>query len=155
MWIGIDPGQSGGVAMVTDEGEWVGGRRMPVRVFGKRKLVDTRALTEWLGAIRPYGRESVLRGVVVEQVSAMPRQGATSGFNFGRHAGAVEGWVLGLQVDPVFVTPSVWKRRLGLSSDKQQSLDMAKLLFGPLSLWNVKANDGIAEAGLLAVHCRE
>ena len=38
-----------------------------------------------------------------------------------------------------------------LSSDKQQSLDMARIKFGENEMWNVKANDGIAEAALLCL----
>ena len=40
---------------------------------------------------------------------------------------------------------------MGLSSDKQASMDACKLHFEENRLWDVKANDGIAEAALIAL----
>ena len=47
------------------------------------------------------------------------------------------------------VTPAVWKRGIGLSSDKRASLDKARLLFPTADLTLAKY-DGRAEALLLA-----
>lgn len=150
MWIGIDPGQSGGVAMVrAGSGELVAYMRMPMIALGKRPCVDTAALSYWCS--QNVGR-GIVSGIVIEQVASMPRQGVASSFNFGRHAGAVEGWALSKGCRIVMQPPSSWKRKLGLSRDKQGSLDMARQAFGDLSVWKVKANDGIAEAALLALH---
>ena len=143
--IGIDPGQTGGVAAIDTDGQLLTYTRMPIIQHGKRKLVDTAALHR---LIRPDQPSCVF---CIEQVSAMPAQGSVSGFNFGRAAGAVEGWALSYGVPVQFVTPQVWKKALNLSSDKQQSLDRAKLEFGQLKIWDVKANDGIAEAALIAL----
>jgi hypothetical protein len=51
-----------------------------------------------------------------------------------------------------WVTPQKWKKHFSLSSDKAASLDRARLEFGASSLWTVKANDGIAEAALIALY---
>jgi len=152
MWIGID--QKGGVAMVADGGELIAYMRTPIIQLAKRPTVDTAELSSWMTASRPVGLESVLRGIVIEKVHSMPKQGVSSSFSFGRHLGAVEGWAIGQGCKIVMPAPSVWKVRLGLGSSKTASLDRARQDFGDLSIWKVKANDGIAEAALLALHCR-
>ena len=53
--------------------------------------------------------------------------------------------------DQYYVSPSVWKKAFGLSSSKQASLDLAKLKFGNDKIWDIKSNDGIAEAALISL----
>lgn len=143
--IGIDPGKSGGIAAVNRDGQFLAGMRMPTLKHGNREIVDTRNLTNWI--VSAWGDVEF----VIEQVSAMPGQGVSSMFNFGRHTGAVEGWALDWG-DPVrWVTPQRWKKFFTLSKDKRASLDRARLEFGESDLWDVKANDGIAEAALIAL----
>ena len=81
----------------------------------------------------------------------MPRQGVTSSFQFGRSFGAIEAlsYLYTKRVD--YVAPAVWKKTLGLGTAKKDSLDMARLKFGKLSYWDLKSNDGIAEASLLTL----
>lgn len=153
MIIGIDPGLSGGVAMLSDLGQFIHGIRMPVlKVQGKRKVIDLMDLDGWVSAQRPSGLDGVLKQTVVEQVSSMPGQGVASTFSFGMAAGAVEAWALSLPGGTHYVTPSVWKKRMNLSSSKQASLDKARTAFGDHELWKVKANDGIAEAALIGLY---
>ena len=45
--IGIDCGQTGGVAIVED-GKFISGKRMPIIQRGKWKHVDIRALMQWI-----------------------------------------------------------------------------------------------------------
>ena len=148
MIIGVDPGKSGGIAAIDSGGSLLAGMRTPLLKHGKRDVVDTAALNAWLPELG-----SVPSAVVIEQVSSRPGQGSTSGFNFGRHTGAVEGWAVALHVPVRWVTPVVWKRVIGIpaGSDKRASLDRARLEFGPSQIWDVMANDGIAEAALIAL----
>ena len=144
MIVGIDPGKSGGIALIDMNGSLVDSQRMPILKHGKRDLVDTAALYDWLDA----RRASV---IVLEQVNAMPGQGSVSMFNFGRHTGSVEGWALSQGCKVQWVTPQKWKKHFNLSKDKRASLDRARLDFGEDDRWKVLANDGIAEAGLIAL----
>lgn len=148
MIIGVDPGKSGGIAAVDSGGSLLAGMRTPLLKHGKRDVVDTAALNAWLPELG-----SVPSAVVIEQVSSRPGQGSVSGFNFGRHTGAVEGWAVALNVPVRWVTPVVWKRAIGIpaGSDKRASLDRARLEFGASQIWDVMANDGIAEAALIAL----
>ena len=89
---------------------------------------------------------------IIEKVHAMPRQGVTSSFQFGRNFGGIEtlSYLFSKRVD--YVAPAIWKKSLGLGSSKKESLDLARLKFGNSDLWNVKSNDGIAEAALLTLY---
>ena len=89
---------------------------------------------------------------IIEKVHAMPRQGVTSSFQFGRSFGSLEtlAYLLSRRVD--YVAPVVWKKYLGVGSSKKDSLDMARLKFGNNKVWDKKTNDGIAEASLLVLY---
>lgn len=153
MIIGIDPGITGGVAMLSDDGEFLGGIRMPVlKATAKRKVVDLSALDSWVSYVRPGGMAGVLKMTVVEQVNSMKGQGVASTFTFGLATGAVEAWAVSVPGGTYWVTPAVWKKAMGLDKDKQASLDKARLSFGAHPLWEVKANDGVAEAALIALY---
>lgn len=144
--LGVDPGAKGGLAIVCAS-NLLSGTRMPTMSLKGKVLVDARAIVDWL-----EGQE--FDHVVVEAVHAMPKQGVTSSFQFGRSLGAVEG-VLATYGKPMhYVQPAQWKRALGLSSSKQQSIDLARTRFGRKAdhLIRFKADDGIAEAALLAAY---
>lgn len=89
--------------------------------------------------------------VVLEDVHAMPKQGVTSSFGFGRTKGVIEG-VFAANGRPItYVSPAKWKRALGLTKDKGASRRRA------IELWPDKAalfarvkDDGRAEAALIA-----
>lgn len=147
MIIGIDPGVKGGVAVLSER-RLIGCMRMPMVTHGKRDLVATDALDAFL---RQHVGRGMITAVVIEAPNSMPRQGLQSTFNFGRHCGSVEGWAIGKGCPVQLVTPSVWKKAFALSTDKRASLDRARLEFGPNERWNVLANDGIAEAALIAL----
>ena len=141
--VGIDPGFTGGLSAISPMGNFLTGIRMPIVVSGKRKLIDGNAIDNWAAQFD-------IQHVTIEAPNSMPRQGLQSTFNFGRACGAVETWAVTIGCPVTLVTPSIWKKALKLTPDKQASLDKARLLFGAHELWHVKANDGIAEAALIA-----
>ena len=132
--LGIDPGKSGGLAVVSREinslPKIIFAIKMPTLQINNKKIIDIS---------------------VIEKVHAMPRQGVTSSFQFGRSYGAIEGLcqILSSRID--YVAPVVWKKAMGLDSSKQASLDLARMKFGESNLWQKKSNDGIAEAALLCL----
>jgi hypothetical protein len=86
---------------------------------------------------------------VIENVHAMPKQGVSSSFSFGRALGVAEGVLAGNGLSLRYVSPAKWKKALGLSADKGVSRRRA------IELWpdHRKAfgvKDGRAEAALLA-----
>ena len=117
---------------------------MPILQLRKKKIVDAVSVFDALALHK-------LDAIVIEAVNAMPKQGVASSFQFGRSFGAIEALSYLQHSNIEYVTPTVWKNKLGLSRDKQASLDLARIRFGPSPLWEVKANDGIAEAALLCL----
>jgi Holliday junction resolvasome RuvABC endonuclease subunit len=87
---------------------------------------------------------------IIEQVSAMPKQGVASSFRFGVGVGLLRGVVIACGVPITQVAPSKWKKELGLDSDGEKSRALA-LRHWPncISLKRVK-DHGRAEALLLA-----
>jgi Holliday junction resolvasome RuvABC endonuclease subunit len=146
--LGVDPGQGGGLAIIHG-GRLVKGIRTPVIEIRGKKILDARAVVDWWGdCLTPFD------AAVIEAVHAMPNQGVSSTFQFGRMLGAIESLIYATGAPVTYVTPSMWKQAMGLTSSKQQSIDSAKLKFGAAAdaLLKRKADDGIAEAALLAAY---
>ena len=92
----------------------------------------------------------------VEFVSARPGEGAVGAFAFGRSRGVIEG-VCGAAGLPVaFLTPSHWKRLVGIAPGKEGAKDAARS--EAIRRWPAHAalfarvkDDGRAEACLIAI----
>lgn len=146
--LGVDPGQSGGLAIIHG-GRLVAGTRMPIIKIRGKAILDARRAVDWWGdCIVPFD------AAVIESVHAMPRQGVTSSFQFGRMLGGIEALVYSYGVPVHYVTPAAWKKAMGLTASKQDSIDAAKLRFGSEAdaMIKHKADDGIAEAALIAAY---
>lgn len=143
--IGIDPGLSGAIAILTPAGELEALHDLPIITDGKLKWVDAQGMTSFLiDSLR--GRPAK---AYIERVQAFPSQGRSSCFNFGVGFGSLLALVQARYLPIELVTPAVWKRAMGLSSDKRASLDKARLLYPSADL-GLQKHDGRAEALLLA-----
>ena len=136
-FIGIDPGQSGGIATVTDNGTaecW--------------KMPDTERDTCDLLASLFLGNIS---RVMIEAVHSMPKQGVASSFKFGRSLGFLRGLVIALKFPFEDVSPMKWQKTLGCltKGDKNVSKRKAQELFPEL-----KITHATADALLLAEYGR-
>lgn len=152
MILGIDPGASGAVA-VLDGAALVAVHDMPtkkVKVSGKMKTrIDSRALYE---ALHDYQ----VTHVFLEQVSAMPGQGVSSMFAFGRATGIAEGVSATKSKELIEVRPQVWKKHFGLDGHKDGSRDAAMERWpGMASYFQRKKDDGRAEAALIGLWGQE
>lgn len=112
--IGIDPGVTGGIAFIRD-GSLISAQDLPVEVSsGGKKRISASLLA---ALIKPEMVQKV--HAVVEQVGAMPEQGVTSMFNFGRSLGVIEGVLAGLQIPITYVTPQRWKAHSGMTGSEK------------------------------------
>ena len=107
MIIGFDPGNTGAIAVLTDEKEFVAVHDMPVMANGKKNQVNA---AEVARIINEYASNQKCF-VVIEKVGAMPGQGVTSMFNFGMGFGVIQGVVAARELPFVLVTPQKWKKR--------------------------------------------
>src|SRR5262249_31888111 len=90
----------------------------------------------------------------IERAQAMPKQGASSGFKYGRATGALEGVLACCEIATTIVEPSVWKKFHQLrGGDKEAARQRALQLF-PAShaLLARKKDHGRAEAALVALY---
>lgn len=139
-YIGIDPGAKGALALLRD---------------GETEVVsyDPERYIAALGRLK--SAESV---ACVEKVGAMPGQGVTSMFSFGKNAGFIEGILQTYGIPYQLVPPQTWKKEFQLHKSKQDSVSVCKKLFPNANLLPTekcrKENDGMAEALLLALYAR-
>lgn len=153
MIIGIDPGASGAIVALRDDGDYVTHLPMPTIKVGSKSRVngaEVAAFLSTLKADRPCERFHCY----LEQVGAMPGQGVSSMFTFGHAAGLVEGVVTGLGIPLTLVTPQAWKKTAGLiGSDKDAARSRAIQLFPGLRILDQKAKgQAVADAILIARH---
>lgn len=146
MILGIDPGLSGGWALLTDDGDYVAAEDLPIIRDLSTAWIDGTEFTAQVWGRMPAGKS--IRATI-ERVSARPGQGVSSMFAFGAAFGSILSAVQSLPASIELVTPNVWKRELGVAKDKACSLDRARLLFPQASLKRNR-DDGRAEALLIA-----
>jgi crossover junction endodeoxyribonuclease RuvC len=117
--IGIDPGLSGGIA-VLDNNKVLELFDMPVMADGKKnkKQLNSALLAKLIKEKTSNSSESA---VIVEQVNAMPGQGVTSMFNFGQTFGAIKGICATLELPIFFVRPSKWKKHFELINSSKDA----------------------------------
>jgi Holliday junction resolvasome RuvABC endonuclease subunit len=143
--VGIDPGIVGGWAIVTTDGDLLAAGDLPVAGAGAQRMVSGPLLRDIVAEHQPSR-------AVVEQVSAMPKQGVSSSFKFGRAVGVAEGVMDGMGVSISWVTPGRWKKAMGLGADKEASRQKAIRRWpGMASLFARKKDHGRAEAALIAL----
>lgn len=130
--LGIDPGKSGAIAMVEPGVDVWDMPATPADLAALLKTFDP-----------AYTR------VYLEQAQAMPKQGVSSTFGYGRDFGVILGVLATVGLSHRLVTPAVWKRQMGVTADKSAARAMAQRLFPSASLGRVK-DHGRAEALLIA-----
>ena len=137
MYAGIDPGKTGAIAFVSDEGDL-------------REVMD-------FGEAFPKLRLllSQTRFVYLEEVHAMPKQGVSSTFTFGQNYGWWKGFLQALDVSFKTIRPQDWGKGLvpkkGTITDKP-GLDVARQIYPDAPL-HLKKHHNRADALLLARVC--
>ena len=130
--IGIDPGLSGGIA-VLDNSKVIKLFDMPVMPDGKKnkRQLNSALLVKLIKENIKNYEDTVM---VVEQVNAMPGQGVTRMFNFGQTFGAIKGICAALGLPIFFVRPAKWKKNFELiNSSKDASRTKAIEMYPSLS----------------------
>lgn len=155
--VGIDPGLTGGLALLDLGGPGIGARLVRTPSLMVRTRQHTRRQYDvpamWRALCELTGddpRTEVL--VALERSGARPNQGLASTWQTGVGFGLWHGLCAARQVAVVLVAPQSWKRHHGLlGTDKRASRLRAAERFpllGPFSA----ADEGPAEALLLAAY---
>lgn len=132
-YIGIDPGQSGGIALLCDN---------EVEAW---KMPETeRDVYDLLRGIK-QGYPGVV--AVLEKVGAMPKQGVASTWKFGQHYGMLRAFLIALGIPFETVPPGVWQRRMGCLSKGKKNVTKSKAQ----ELWpQLRITHALADAVLIA-----
>lgn len=159
--LGVDPGLNGAFALVV--GDRVHVWDMPavqVKRGGKnKKEISPVLLAATLRTIdlvaESAGAGDQLRAYV-EKVGAMPGQGVSSMFSFGRSLGLVEGALAALTIPVELVPPQTWRRAMAVREGKDGSrLRATELWPSQAGLFARAKDDGRAEAALIAAFGRK
>ena len=138
--IGIDPGLSGGIA-VLENNKVKKIFDMPVMAEGKKNKRQLNS-AQLVKLLRDNYSDQEEVSVVVEQVNAMPGQGVTSMFNFGQTFGAIKGICAALGLPIYFVRPAKWKKHFDLiNSSKDASRTKTIEMYPSLSNELAKKKD--------------
>ena len=148
--LGIDPGIRGALALIEideDDARVVAAIDIPTIGSKAKERVNVLAIQEW---ILQHGPQHAF----IERGPAMPRQGASSGFKFGRSVGAIEAAVTLCAVPLEIIEPSMWKRALRLKGkDKEGSRQQALGMFPHAQQLLARRKDHQrAEAMLIALY---
>ena len=143
--IGVDPGASGGVALLN----------LPhtVSAWSLRDYTLTDqwdSIFDYLSGI--YGTQAYL-----ESVHSMPRDGVRSAFSFGKSYGNLEAFLVAAGIPFERVTPSVWQKEFGLIKRKGETHTEKKNRHKALAqemFPSVKVTHAISDALLLAEYGR-
>jgi crossover junction endodeoxyribonuclease RuvC len=135
VYIGIDPGARGGIGILN-------GDNVQVVSYSNQALIEFCQLYQNIAL------------VTVEKVHAMPGQGVTSMFTFGRNYGYIVGVLEAFQMQYTLIDPRTWKNYFGITADKRSSIYKCQELYPGVNLLPTprckKESDGMAEALLIA-----
>lgn len=96
-------------------------------------------------------REFMPQHAVIERAQAMPDQGASSGFLYGRAVGALEALVEPMMIPLTVIEPTAWKKSHALiKRGKEDSRQRAIRLFPGSAGFERKLDHNRAEAALIA-----
>ncbi len=148
MILGIDPGASGALAFFDISKGVLDIHNMPVVEVkrggkGKRE-VSPQMLKAIIGARQ-------VDSAFLEKVGAMPGQGISSMYQFGRSVGMVEGVLAALDIPTSYVTPQVWQKSVSARGGKDASRARAAELYPAYAAnFQLKKDNGKADAALIA-----
>ena len=143
-YIGIDPGASGAVALLTTDGEAL------VEDYPGDAVAAADLIRQWRAVHK-------IELACLESVHAMPKQGVSSMFKLGQNFGSWQGILAALGIPHVLVRPQAWQAGVLSKGDgpdtKTQSLAAARRRWPDLELTR-KKDHGRADALHLAAHAR-
>lgn len=138
IFVGIDPGANGGIAVLDQDGGVLVAIKMPDT---DRGILDALSQIALPGASR----------AALEQVHTMPKQGIVSAFTFGAGFGGLKMALAATGIPYDLITPLKWQTAMQCRTrgDKNVSKARAQQLFPA-----VKITHAIADALLIAEFCR-
>lgn len=149
-FVGIDPGQKGGICILNAQGEIIS-----IFPMCKYELLYNR-----------LGSYNNIAHLVLEKAQAYPKQGVVSVFNYGCHYGILQGIIISLSIPFSLIPPRTWQKNMIFAFNKkldakEKALLSANRIFKKKSnFWLEtsrckKPHDGMIDAALIAEFCRK
>lgn len=150
VYVGIDPGVSGGIAVIRYMIDSELMHKQIVTCFKFKDSTEADISNFILSEVVAFDSDD-LKFAMIEKVSSSPQMGVTSAFTFGRSYGFLRGLLVAHGIAFEEVRPQVWQKSLGCLSggDKNKTKAKAQQLF-PKKKWT----HATADAALIAEHCR-
>lgn len=149
MILGVDPGIGGAYAALlfgAEKDHTTAWDTPTVQLTKSKKTMDLPVIYEALKCLRP-----TVMGL--EDVHAMPKQGVSSMFTFGKNVGQWEALAAAFKMRVIRVRPQDWKKEFGLlKKEKDAARKVAQELFPHLDL--SKKMSGKSDALLIAEYVR-
>jgi len=148
MILAIDPGASGALAFFNPEAGTLDIIDTPTVQIKRGAKLKIEISAQMLSAIiRPRQPDIA----ILELVGAMPGQGVSSMFQFGRGVGMYEGALAALQIPVTYITPQGWQKAVNARSGKDGNRQRAAEIYPAYAqLFARKKDDGRADAALMA-----
>lgn len=151
-YVSIDPGLSGAIAVIDEDGKHLDHLFMPAMKVGNDNQVNIPAVREFL--IQHDGIEHCF----IEKVGGINKnnvkQSASGAFKFGDAYGCVKGVVAGMGIPCTYLTPQVWKKHAGiLGKDKDASRGRCVQLYPQIKELALKAKGQALGDALLIGRC--
>lgn len=142
IYIGIDPGKDGAMAVITPDAMTV----FPFDMESYKNAMET---------ICGFAKNC---RCCLERVWTMPGEGHKSQGALMENFGFIQGLLTAYSIPYELVTPQKWKKEFQITGDKNSSITVCKRLFLGVSLRRTdrckKDHDGMAEALLMAEYAR-
>lgn len=160
VFVGIDPGLTGGLAAISEEGQIVDITPMP-RLGGSTGPLCFYDIKVWFSGIR--NGHTIY--AAIERASVRPKEGVRSVLTIGTNWGFLKGMLVAIGAKHEEPTPQQWKKALGLpkragaerKKGKEDAAVLATQLFPGINLTPGRRSvphDGMADAVLIAEYAR-
>jgi len=148
--LGIDPGLNGAFAFYNTIEKTLVVYDMPTVDVVRNKKSKREVCASGVSTI-VAGRQ--VSHAYLERVNAMPGQGVTSVFSFGRSTGILEGVLAAFNIPVTIITPQTWQKAMQVRDGKDGSRERAMQMFpARAELFQRKKDDGRSDAALIAAY---
>jgi len=157
IYIGIDPGLAGGIAIIIDSDNYIV-YDMPIIKVGKYNKLVPRMIRDIItGSITGNTYKSENCFCVIEKSQAMPGQGVCSMHTIGLNYGIIVGILACLGIEYIEISSRKWQKEFFEPGDtKVKSVNIASNLFPKCEFVTKRGRkiDGRADAMLMAEYGR-
>ena len=152
LYVGIDPGQSGGIVCIDHQSKVVAMMKMPKKICELISFLKNK-------------REKIKLLCLEKAHACRPGQSTNASFTYGQHFGMLQGILITLAIPYKLVPPRTWQKIMicankNISDPKKKALISANKVFKTKNEYWIatsrskKPHDGIIDAALIAAYCR-